>query len=149
MDLHIKCSDGVITAEKVYDFANDIEIAIRPCYAEGSVEAGYQVCCDIHPRSPGELWIYAEKMNAYIHTIELHMAHSKYYVITMLDENLGIAVSVCTWIIEKCLELLSNENNYEHIHPLTAQINLDKKCTNMYVLADTHHPNWKQISKFM
>ena len=49
------------------------------------------------------------KNECIIHTIELDMAHSNYYVVTMTDENFGIAVSVCTWIIEKCLELLHKD----------------------------------------
>ena len=57
-----------------------------------------------------------------------------------------------TWIIEKCLKLLSNNNKYENVHLLTIQINLDKKCTDMEeiaVLADAHLSSGKQLSKLL
>ena len=40
------------------------------------------------------------------------------YVITNTDNNLGIVVSEQTWLIEKCLELLNDNNNYIFIDPL-------------------------------
>jgi len=44
---------------------------------------------------------------------------SNSYIITNTDKNLGIAVSERTWLKEKCLELLNDEENYTFIHPLT------------------------------
>jgi hypothetical protein len=61
-------------------------------------------------------------------------------------------VSEQTWLIEKCLELLSDNKNYIFIDPLTAIQKLDKKCTEMEVialLAEAHLPNGKQIGNYL
>jgi hypothetical protein len=74
------------------------------------------------------------------------------YVVTMTDKNLGIAVSERTWLSEKCLELLSDENNYTKIHPLTAIQKLDQKCTKMEIiasLAESFLPNGKQLGNYL
>jgi hypothetical protein len=57
------------------------------------------------------------------------------YVVTMTDKNLGIAVSERTWIDDKCLELLSDGNNYTPLHPLIAQQICDRQCTEMELIA--------------
>ena len=77
---------------------------------------------------------------------------SKDYIVTNTDKNLGIAVSERTWIIEKCLELVSDKQNYKFIHPLTMQQFCDKKCAKLEVIAciaEKHIPNGKQIGKFL
>jgi len=69
-----------------------------------------------------------------------------------MDKNLGIAVSERTWLIEKCLDLLGDDNDYTCIDPLTAIQKLDKKCTEMEViasLAEVHLHNGKQIGKYL
>ena len=74
------------------------------------------------------------------------------YVITNTDKNLGIAVSERTWLKEKCLELLNDENNYTQIHPLTSIQKLDQKCTKMEVIAskaESFLPNGKQLGNFL
>ena len=70
---------------------------------------------------------------------------------TNTDKNLGIAVSHRTWLHEKCLELLNDENNYIKLHLLTAIGQLDIKCVYMEEiarLAKDHLPNGKQLDVF-
>jgi hypothetical protein len=67
------------------------------------------------------------------------------------DKNLGIAVSHRTWLHEKCLELLNDENNYIKLHPLTAIGQLDIKCIYMEEiahLAKDNLTNGKQLNIF-
>jgi hypothetical protein len=85
------------------------------------------------------------------HQIREFLARNK-YVVTNTDKNLGIMVSERTWLIEKCLELLNDNNNYTFIDPLIAITKLDKKCTEMEVialLAEAHLLNGKQIGNFL
>ena len=74
------------------------------------------------------------------------------YVVTNTDKNLGLAVSKRSWILEKCLDLLDDRNNYEHMHPLMAQQILDSQCTQMEeiaILCEQDLPNGDQIGTFM
>jgi hypothetical protein len=57
------------------------------------------------------------------------------YVVTMTDKNIGIAVSKQTWIDDKCLELLSDRNNYIPLHLLQVQQICDRQCTEMELMA--------------
>jgi hypothetical protein len=73
------------------------------------------------------------------------------YVVTNTDKNLGIAVSGRTWVREKCLELLSDRDNYVPIDRAEMQFLNDEKCTEMNLLADyaeveLRHP---QLAKFL
>ena len=77
---------------------------------------------------------------------------SNNYIVTNTDKNLGIAVSERTWIIEKCLDLLSDRSNYEQLNPLTAEQILSKQCTDMEIIAglcERDLLNGNQIGKFM
>ena len=47
--------------------------------------------------------------------------------VTMTDKNLEIVVSEWTWLKEKGLDLLNDNNNYLFINPLTTIQKLDKK----------------------
>ena len=85
------------------------------------------------------------------HQIEQFLVANN-YVITNTDKNLGIVVSERTWLIEKCLDLLSDDKNYIFIDPLTAIQKLDTKYTEMEViasLAEAHLPNGKQIGNYL
>lgn len=76
---------------------------------------------------------------------------SKKYIVTNTDKNLGIAVSERTWIEEKCLELLSDRENYTPIHRIMMQQYCDKQCTDMEfiaAIADDFLPG-NQIGKFL
>jgi hypothetical protein len=77
---------------------------------------------------------------------------SNEYVVTGTDKNLGIAVSRRDWIIEKCQDILSNVNDYRRIEHIDAINILDKKCSEMRVLADfanDRHSLGKQLATFL
>lgn len=61
-------------------------------------------------------------------------------VVTMTDKNLGLAVSKRKWIQERCLSLLSNENNYE-------KIGLDRSLEFMFETAEAILGVSRDISK--
>jgi hypothetical protein len=85
------------------------------------------------------------------HQIQELLVKNK-YVVTNTDKNLGIAVSERTWLIEKCLELLSNERNYTPLNPLTSIQKLDAKCTKMEIIAskaESFLHNGKQIGTYL
>ena len=66
-------------------------------------------------------------------------------VVTSTDKNLGIAVSKCSWLEEKCLDLLSDKHNYSEIHYMVMKQEMDQKCTK----AEGCLPNGKQIGQFL
>ena len=73
-------------------------------------------------------------------------------IVTGTDKNLGLAVSKRSWIDEKCLELLSDKENYIEIHPLMLKQELDSKCTEAEIvalLAEGCLENGEQIGKFL
>ena len=73
-------------------------------------------------------------------------------VVTSTDKNLGIAVSKCSWLEEKCLDLLADKNNYSEIHYLVMKQEMDHKCTKaeeLAIKAENILPNSKQIGKFL
>ena len=85
------------------------------------------------------------------HPIKEYLVNNE-YVITNTDKNLGMAVSEWSWLIEKCLELLSDEKNNSLIDPLTAQIKLDKQCIEIEVIAliaETFLPNGKLFGNYL
>jgi hypothetical protein len=60
---------------------------------------------------------------------------SNKYVVTNTDKNLGVAVSEQTWLEEKCLDLLSDRNNYLEIDTLIRNSILIQQCASMEVIA--------------
>ena len=85
------------------------------------------------------------------HQIQEFLVKNK-YVITNTDKNLGIAVSEWTWLIEKCLKLLSDTRNYTPLNPLTSIQKLDAKCTKMEIIAskaESFLHNGKQIGNYL
>ena len=57
------------------------------------------------------------------------------YIVTNTDKNLVITVSHRTWLHEKCLDPLNNENNYKMLHLLTPIWELDNQCIFMEEIA--------------
>ena len=57
-------------------------------------------------------------------------------VVTATDKNLGIAVSKRTWLIEKCLDILANANDYRPLSIAEATRIQDQKCTLMSEAAE-------------
>ena len=58
------------------------------------------------------------------------------YVITMTDKNLGIAVSKKEWIIEKCIDLLNDKNNYKERSIIEVNARCNHQCEEMSSLGD-------------
>ena len=67
------------------------------------------------------------------HIRDYLLAHE--YVVTATDKNLGLAVSKRDWIIEKSLEIFTNEADYALLDAVSARIILDKKCIEMESIA--------------
>ena len=77
---------------------------------------------------------------------------SNNYVVTNTDKNLGIAVSERTWIRDKCLELLSDTNNYQVVSPMMMNAYCNQQCTEMELLAnyaDSYLHCGPQLGKFL
>lgn len=76
---------------------------------------------------------------------------SNNYVVTNTDKNLGIAVSERTWIESKCLDILSDQLNYELIEFTRLKEICNMQCTEMEALANNAEvlSNGKQLAKFL
>ena len=57
------------------------------------------------------------------------------YIVTMTDKNLGIAVSKKEWIINKCLDLISDTNNYKERSIIEVNQRCIAQCNEMNALA--------------
>ena len=57
------------------------------------------------------------------------------YVVTMTDKNLGIAVSKKEWIINKCIDLLNDKNNYKERSIIEVNARCNAQCQEMDALA--------------
>ena len=74
------------------------------------------------------------------------------YIITMTDKNLGLAVSRCDWIIENCLKLLNDTDNYECLHFLKTETILDAQHDEMESIAasvDEFYGSNSQLAKYL
>lgn len=58
------------------------------------------------------------------------------YVVTHTDKNLGLAVSKRAWVIEQCLYILQNENDYTPLEPMQARRIMDIKHTRILLVAE-------------
>ena len=56
-------------------------------------------------------------------------------MVTMTNKSLGVAVSKRTWLDDKCLELLSDRNNYVPIHYIQMQQFCNNQCKEMKHIA--------------
>ena len=73
------------------------------------------------------------------------------YVVTMTDKNLGIAVSKKEWIISKCIDLLSDTNNYKERSIIEVNARCNAQCNEMdkiskYVLENVGN---KQLATYL
>jgi hypothetical protein len=61
------------------------------------------------------------------------------YIVTMTDKNLGLAVSQREWIIENCLKLLNDTNNYKYLRLASYEIEpiLDEQNDEMESIASS------------
>lgn len=70
----------------------------------------------------------------------------------MTDKNLGLAVSKREWIIEKCLDLLSNTNDYRKLFKAKAVAMLNgknKAMEDLSMLAPESLPEFSQLREFL
>ena len=107
-----------------------------PHYLELGLSRGRNFVLDTISKIPEEVRSYVHSsLKPSLHQIQEFLV-SNQLVVTQTDKNLGLAVSKRAWIIDKCLELLTNPKDYQPLTEIEANQILDRKCDIMQQLAD-------------
>ena len=151
--IHFLLQNGDQISEYDPDYEIEHESAIAPDlprYIERGIQNGYALVQrtllqynNQHPvswiTSTAGLPILSTEVEKHSLKPPFHKIHdfllTNDLIVTGTDKNLGLAVSKREWYIQRCTDLLNNENNYKNLSTAEADLILLRQCDLMEELA--------------